>query len=206
MNKMIHNQDTQNFVQKLSKKIALSLHYSTVNLSHCKQIMRAQLSGDIVLPHGLGLPSEDYQALRRATNEIDLIHKELAWYKEDWQFIRERAAVCAELFAMKEDERQELITLLSSYRNVEDASSEEMAIIIATASLSNVHLWESLGLSDRAQLGEMIKHNFPDLYALNTDNMRWKRFFYHQLCIQGGDFMCRAPSCNECKSYQECFV
>jgi len=206
MNEVLEPETTQDFAEKLSKKIALSMHYSPENLAYSKQIMRAQLSGNILLPHGLGLEQEDYQQLRKALNDSDLMRKELDWYKSDWRSIRERAALCAELFIMKEDERQALITLLTSYRNMQDPSSKEMAIILATASLTSFHLWESLGLPNREQLGELIQYNFPELYTLNTDNMRWKRFFYRQLCEQDGDYICRAPSCEECKSYSECFA
>jgi len=206
MNKVLQQESTLDFVEKVSAKIALSMHYSATNLEYCKSIMRAQLSGNIVLPHGLGLDQSIYQDLRKAANDSDLINKELEWYKEDWKSIRERAAFCGELFTMKEDERQSLITLLTSYRNQADPSSEQMAVIIATASLASFHLWESLGLPDRAQLGEMIQYNFPTLYAMNTENMRWKRFFYRQLCEQDGDYICRAPSCEECRSYSECFA
>lgn len=205
MNEVVEPETTQKFAEKLSLKIARSMHYSAVNLAYSKQIMCAQLSGSILLPHGLGLDPESYQQLRKAVDDSDLMRKELDWYKSDWKFIRERAALCAELFIMKEDERQEIITLLTSYRNMQDPSSKEMAVIVATASLTSFHLWESLGLPDRTQLGDLIQHNFPDLYALNTDNMRWKRFFYRQLCEQDGDYICRAPSCEECKSYDECF-
>lgn len=206
MDKVAQQQSAQLFVEKLTKKISQSKHYSAINLAFCKQIMRAQLSGNVVLPHGLGLSPQCYQALRKAIDDNDLLQKELAWYKPDWQFIRERAALCAELFAMQEDERQSLITLLSSYRNTSDPSSKQMAIIVASACLCKFHLWESLGLQDRGQLGALIEYNFPELHALNTENMRWKRFFYRQLCAEDGDYICRAPSCEECKSYSECFA
>lgn len=184
----------------------LPVHYSALNLVFCRVIIRAQLSGKIILPHGLGLEQQTYQQLRKALNDIELVRMDIDWHKDDWALIRERAALCAELFAMKEEERNELIQLLNSYRNKDDPSSEEMATIVATACLTKYHLWESLGLQERTQLGELIKHNFPELYALNTDNMRWKRFFYRQLCEQGGDYICKAPSCGECKSYSECFA
>ncbi|MEI6896330.1 MAG: nitrogen fixation protein NifQ [Psychromonas sp.] len=192
--------------RKKTKKSVQSSQYSAVNIECCQHIMRAQLSGNIILPHGLGLNKANYQTLRKALNDSDLIHKEIEWYKDDWRFIRERAALCSELFSMKEDERQSLITLLNQHRNQQDPFSEQIAVIIATASLTSFHLWESLGLPDRAQLGELIQYNFPKLYALNSKNMRWKRFFYRMLCEQGGDYLCRAPSCDECKSYTECFA
>ena len=206
MNQSPQEDNIQDLAEQLAVKIALSIHYSAANLTYCKQIMRAQLSGRIILPHGLGLNSTEYQELRKAIGDDDLVHQEIEWYKEDWKFIRERAALCDELFTMKKEERDELIELLCRHRNKQDPSSEQMAIIIATACLTKFHLWESLGLPERALLGEIIKHNFPELYALNTENMRWKRFFYRQLCEQGGDYICKAPSCGECKSYAECFA
>lgn len=206
MNRNIDYDYKQIIVKLQQAKHLLTVHYSELNLSYFKLIMRAQLSGKIIFPHGLGLEQTIYQQLRKALNDVELLRLEIAWYEDDWALIRDRAALCGELFAMKADERNELIQLLNSYRNTEDPSSEEMAIIVATACLTKFHLWESLGLQERAQLGELIKHNFPELYALNTDNMRWKRFFYRQLCEQGGDYICKAPSCAECKSYSECFT
>lgn len=206
MNQILQDDNALAIIENLSIKIARSMHYSAVNLAYCQQIMHAQLSGKVILPHGLGLNKTEYQELRKAIDHKELIHQELEWYKDDWKFIRERAALCGELFAMQEEERKELIELLSLYRNKQDPSSLQMAVIIATACLTKSHLWESLGLQARSQLGEMIKHNFPQLHALNRDNMRWKRFFYRQLCAQGGDYICRSPRCEECKSYAECFV
>jgi len=194
------------FLEDLSMSLKRKNHYASINRIYYKQIIRAQLSGNIVLPHGLGLNSQEYQALRKAMNDADLMHKELAWYQKDWTFIRERAQFCAELFSMQEQERSELISLLNAYRNQKDPSSEQMAVVIATACLTKFHLWESLGLADRQQLGELIAYNFPKLYALNVNNMRWKRFFYRQLCEQGGDYICKSPSCGECRSYNECFA
>lgn len=206
MGKAKQQQQVEHFFDDLSKSLKRKNHYASINRIYFKQIIRAQLSGNIVLPHGLGLSSQEYQILRKAMNDADLMHKELAWYQTDWTFIRERAEFCAELFSQQEQERSELITLLTSYRNPKDPSSEQMAVVIATACLTKFHLWESLGLIDRAQLGELIQYNFPKLHLLNHDNMRWKRFFYRQLCEQGGDYICKAPSCGECRSFNECFA
>lgn len=190
----------------LSVKRPVVMRVSALNLAYAKQIIRAQLTGKVILPHGLGLNKASYQALRKAVTDKDLMRHEIEWYKEDWALLRERASLCSELFAMKEQERNELIALLCFYKNEQDSLAEQMAIIVATACLTKFHLWESLGLETRAQLGELIKHNFPKLYALNTENMRWKRFFYRQLCAQDGDYICKSPSCEECKSYAECFA
>ncbi|GLS92530.1 hypothetical protein GCM10007916_36020 [Psychromonas marina] len=206
MNNICEQQPVSAFINYFPKKLKRKHQYTSLNLAYCKQIIRAQLSGNIVLPHGLGLSQAHYQALRKAINDADLMHKEIEWYNEDWAFIRERAEFCTELFSFKEQERNELILLLSEYGNKNDPSSALMAIIVATACLTQFHLWESLGLSDRAQLGKLIQYNFPELYALNSNNMRWKRFFYKQLCEQGGDYLCKAPSCTECRSYAQCFA
>lgn len=206
MTRTLQHDHDQIIAEHLPEKQKKPGFYSTLNLNYFKQIIRAQLSGNIILPHGLGLVQTSYQQLRKAINDPELLRMEIEWYKDDWTLIRERASLCSELFAMKEDERKELIALLYSYRNKQDPSSEEMATVIATACLAKFHLWESLGLQERAQLGELIKHNFPALHARNTENMRWKRFFYRQLCEQDGDYICRAPSCEECKSYAECFA
>ncbi|WP_435236670.1 nitrogen fixation protein NifQ [Psychromonas sp. PT13] len=206
MEQGLHHHRIDDQTENSSKNLILPIHYSSLNLGFCKQIMRAQLSGLIVLPHGLGLDNQTYLALQKAINDQQIFNLEQAWHQQDSTFIRERAAFCGELFAMKADERYELINLLSQYQNQQDPSSQLMAVIIATASLTKFHLWESLGLKERKDLGSLINHNFPELFALNTDNMRWKRFFYRQLCEQGGDYICRAPSCQECQSYRECFV
>ncbi|WP_413699043.1 nitrogen fixation protein NifQ [Psychromonas sp. KJ10-10] len=176
------------------------------NITDFKEIITAQLSGNIILPHAFGLPSDKYQTLLNLLDDNDLFNLELLWHQDESDMIRERALLCEKLFSFKEEEREELITLLCSYRNEDEPSSLEMAMLIACACLTNSHLWSSLGLSDRSQLGALIKYNFPKLHALNTENMRWKRFFYRQLCQQGGDFICKAPSCGECKSYAECFA
>ena len=206
MSKVIEKKCVTHVTAELPEKFALSPYYSPENLRFCRHILQAQLSGHIVLPHGLGLSTTNYQMLREALNDKDLIYKEIEWHKENWSGIRERAEFCAQMFAMKSDECDELTTLLLSYRNQQTPSSKQMAVIVATASLSQFHLWESLGLPDRALLGSLIQHNFPKLHALNTENMRWKRFFYRQLCEQGGDYICKAPNCQECQSYKQCFA
>ncbi|MFT5716639.1 MAG: nitrogen fixation protein NifQ [Oleiphilaceae bacterium] len=189
-----------------STKLSSISEDPALNLIFVKQIMCAQLSGKVILPHGLGLDKTSYQKLRKAVNDKYLMAHEIQWYKDDWTLVRERALLCRELFTMKAPERKELITLLCHRKNKQDPWTELMAVIVATACLTKFHLWESLGLETRAQLGKLIKHNFPTLHALNTENMRWKRFFYRQLCAEDGDYICKSPSCEECKSYTECFA
>ncbi|MEI6890559.1 MAG: nitrogen fixation protein NifQ [Pontiella sp.] len=206
MNEVNEQKSTGDFVGKGSSNSEASTRYSVINLEGCQHILRAQLSGAVVLPHGLGLNQEAYPILIKALHDEDLIQQEMKWHTEDRRLIRACAESCRELFSKREDERQALIKLLCRYRNLQDPSSEQMAIIIATASLSTFHLWESLGLPERSVFVGLMHYNFPELYALNTQNMRWKRFFYHMLCEQGGDNIYKTPSCDACDSYAECFA
>jgi nitrogen fixation protein NifQ len=43
------------------------------------------------------------------------------------------------------------------------------------------------------------------LKARNDRDMKWKRFFYKQLCNQEGVYTCRSPSCEVCADYVRCF-
>lgn len=80
-----------------------------------------------------------------------------------------------------------------------------LAAILARRSLEPSHLWEDLGLPSRAHLGRLIARHFPRLHAANTRNMRWKRFFYRQICSDNGGAMCLAPHCDDCTEKPLCF-
>lgn len=79
-----------------------------------------------------------------------------------------------------------------------------LASAIASAALLDDHLWEDLRLPQRQALSALLQSRFPRLAARNTGNMRWKNFFYKQLCERAG-MVCRAPSCGACDEYAECF-
>ena len=80
-----------------------------------------------------------------------------------------------------------------------------MAPIVAAACLGGDHLWRDLGLASRQQLRELLQHNFPQLAQRNVNDMRWKKFFYKQLCEQDGGYVCRSPSCEQCPTHHDCF-
>lgn len=190
----------------LASQCALPIMLTNVNRDCFRQIINAQLLGHAALPYGLGLDSACYNELLRAIGSTRLTKQEARWQQPEQALDRERAAVYAQLLAIRVQERNELVTLLCQYANEQSPFAIQMAIIVATACLAQGHLWRSLGLQNRAQLGLLLKHNFPKLHALNTQNMRWKRFFYRCLCEQGGDYLCRAPSCTECSAYAQCFA
>ena len=67
------------------------------------------------------------------------------------------------------------------------------------------HLWQDMGLSSRAALSELMNAWFPTLAAKNTGDMKWKKFFYKQLCERADIFICKAPTCGACIDYDKCF-
>ncbi|MCG6200833.1 nitrogen fixation protein NifQ [Psychromonas antarctica] len=184
----------------------LSAILSTINRELFRQIITAQLSGSAALPHGLGLDNTTYNELLSIINSPYLNKQEANWQCSEQTPSHERAAVYGELLDIKAEERNELVTLLLDHSNEKELCAMQMAVVIATACLAQFHLWHSLGLSDRSQLGTLLKHNFPALHDQNNKNMRWKRFFYRCLCERGGDYLCRSPNCSACSSYATCFV
>ncbi|WP_018292016.1 nitrogen fixation protein NifQ [Verrucomicrobium sp. 3C] len=88
-----------------------------------------------------------------------------------------------------------------------DGSEETrwVAHAVATACLADDHLWQDLGLPDRNALTRLLERYFRPLRERNVGDMRWKKFFYKQLCERAGFHACKAPSCRECSDYPTCF-
>ncbi|MBK1618640.1 hypothetical protein CKO42_09375 [Lamprobacter modestohalophilus] len=80
-----------------------------------------------------------------------------------------------------------------------------MAEIIAAGSMGSDHLWQDLGLWNRAELSRLMEQNFPAVALKNVHDMKWKRFLYKQLCEAEGIYTCRSPSCEVCVDYHACF-
>ncbi|WP_198516891.1 nitrogen fixation protein NifQ [Sinorhizobium meliloti] len=95
--------------------------------------------------------------------------------------------------------------LLLAHARAGDSASVRFAKIIARRALRHDHLWRELGLFDRVELSRLLSTHFPTLAAGNTDNMRWKRYFYRKLCEAEGFSMCKAAACQECKEMESCF-
>ncbi|MFD2014918.1 nitrogen fixation protein NifQ [Vibrio olivae] len=112
----------------------------------------------------------------------------------------------ADLIEARSAERDDLYYLLIEHADTDLRWYKEVAWVLANASMSSYHLWQSLGLDERPTLGKLIAFYFPTLHAGNVNNMRWKRYFYKQLCERGGDYLCKAPNCSQCSSFKECFV
>ncbi len=86
-------------------------------------------------------------------------------------------------------------------------SDEErwLAAILARRSLEPNHLWQDMGFHHRGELNAMFRHHFPALVALNASDMKWKKFFYRQLCEREGMLLCKSPNCEVCEDVEVCF-
>ena len=105
----------------------------------------------------------------------------------------------------RDEETGDLVKLLLDHRASVNQATEWVAAILAAGCRGDDHLWQDLGLTNREDLSDIIKRHFPALYLKNTGNMKWKKFFYKQLCEQAEVHLCQAPSCNVCNDYAQCF-
>jgi nitrogen fixation protein NifQ len=103
------------------------------------------------------------------------------------------------------DEFDDLLALLLEHRSNAGSETTWLAYAVTACCMGDDHLWQDMGLDNRQQLSELLEQHFPVLYAKNTRNMRWKKFFYKQLCEKAGAYVCRAPSCSVCVDYQNCY-
>jgi nitrogen fixation protein NifQ len=79
------------------------------------------------------------------------------------------------------------------------------AAMIARRAQEPNHLWQDLGLNNRGELSELMNRHFKPLAMRNTGDMKWKKFFYRQICADEGFMLCAAPSCAECSDFENCF-
>lgn len=103
------------------------------------------------------------------------------------------------------DEFDDLVELLRDHRNDESELTEWLACAVSTACFGNNHLWQDMGLPNRAGLSELLRVHFTKLHDKNTGNMKWKKFFYKQICERMQVNVCKAPSCSVCSDYSQCF-
>lgn len=171
---------------------------STLNQRLVRLIYQAQRNGQNCLPYSLGLPPESLAQLV-AFMRVEMPGFDVEFNAPPWDDTRQN------LLEMRREEWQEIVDLLLAHASDSHASSRWMAELIAAGCLGGDHLWRDLGLPNRQQLSDLISGNFPVLAALNSKNMKWKKFFYKQLCEAEGGYVCRAPTCEQCTAYEECF-
>lgn len=108
----------------------------------------------------------------------------------------------------RNDEVDDLIALLLDHADRSAGPKADLyhvAWLLACASLGDQHLWQDMGLPSREALSQLIGRWFPSLAARNVDNMKWKKFFYRQLCLRENILICKAPTCGECTEHALCF-
>jgi nitrogen fixation protein NifQ len=147
--------------------------------------------GAACLPAAMGLPLDAYQALLAGL------------YLPDTAPVTAQQEVLSLLYQSRSEEQQQLQHWLSHYV---EPDAQPMEAILASACLGFNHLWQDLGLASRAELRELMQDCFPQLVAMNSGNMRWKKFFYRQRCLaEVGEVVCRSPSCDDCYERGLCF-
>ncbi|MBF0181230.1 MAG: nitrogen fixation protein NifQ [Magnetococcales bacterium] len=102
-------------------------------------------------------------------------------------------------------ERDSLIELFLMHATLESPDDLWLARILADGSMGDDHLWQDLGLWSREDVSGLLRHGFAALANRNTRDMKWKKFFYKQLCEAEHLHLCQAPSCAICRDYDHCF-
>ncbi len=140
------------------------------------------------LPALLGLPASELKALASA------------WFPGVW--LPDLAGRPGEGSAAEQD----IATLLVWRAGTATPETRWLAAIIARRSQEPRHLWEDLGLPNRAALNTLMERHFPQLSAARPEGMRWKKFLYRQICSDPGHTICPAPTCDACAERADCFV
>lgn len=154
-------------------------------------MLSSWLMGRGALPYRLGLTSLKFRQLLR------------------YHFPKARFAQAARMRAGLTPERalewEDLKRFLLANRAYKCPSEVWLAEIISSGCMGLDHLWQDLGLRNRGELSTLLHTNFPRLARRNTKDMKWKKFIYRELCQTEGIYVCRAPSCDVCKDYDDCF-
>jgi len=107
--------------------------------------------------------------------------------------------------AERSDELEDLRKLLLAQRSGRSDSERWMAEIVIAGCLGSDHLWQDLGLWQRADLSKLMLDSFEPMARRNVKDMKWKKFLYKQMCEAEGIYVCRSPSCEVCADYSNCF-
>ena len=156
------------------------------------KIAASWLEGEGALPQRLGLSAEMFKMM--TTRYFPATH---------WQ----ESAPSGKAYPEGDNpEIEELVELFLEHRSNRDDSELILARIMAMGCQASDHLWHDLGFWSRADLSAMIRENFPTLFDKNVHNMKWKKFFYKQMCMDlDATYQCRVPSCSVCVDYRECY-
>ena len=103
------------------------------------------------------------------------------------------------------DELVDLLQLLLDNQAQLTPENTWLAYAMASAAMADDHLWQDMGLPNRQTLSELIARYFPPLRKGNSGDMKWKKFFYRQLCERANIPICKSPSCGVCSDFRICF-
>jgi nitrogen fixation protein NifQ len=103
------------------------------------------------------------------------------------------------------DEFDDIVGLLLECRAEQSEQLAWLSLAIASAAMGENHLWQDMGLASRKTLSELMGRYFPSLAAKNSGDMKWKKFFYRELCERALVPICKSPHCTECCDYATCF-
>lgn len=117
----------------------------------------------------------------------------------DWKALSRRDG------ELPDDETRDILELLIGSAATDDEEHRLIAHLVAAGCRGSAHLWEDMGLASRGELSALLARYFPALAARNTGDMKWKKFFYKQLCEREAITICRAPSCRVCPDRAQCF-
>ncbi len=102
-------------------------------------------------------------------------------------------------------EFHDLVEILQDHRSCDDRRIEWLAHAVASGCMGRDHLYHDMGLPDRQMLSSLLERHFTALFCKNVHNMKWKKFFYKQLCDRAEITMCPARSCQNCIDHRNCF-
>jgi nitrogen fixation protein NifQ len=106
------------------------------------------------------------------------------------------------------DEVVDLVMLLLEHADPSAGTLDDIETVaerVALGCLGDNHLWQDLQLASRAELSALMRRWFPALVAKNSQDMKWKKFLYRELCQREDILICKSPSCAVCTDLPLCF-
>ncbi|WP_294537353.1 nitrogen fixation protein NifQ [uncultured Rhodoblastus sp.] len=102
-------------------------------------------------------------------------------------------------------EEQSIVDILLMYASGRLEFVRPLSRMIARRCQEPRHLWQDLGLRERAELSRLMQRHFPRLKTRNSGDMKWKKFLYRLVCGSEGFVLCPAPVCSDCDDFAACF-